>query len=407
MTKSLLGRIVHAFLLVCLIFLPDVGKADGALLAELEKAFKNRNVATATRILGGNIDVKVEMHGWPLIVVAANHGRGDIVLSIIATGADINATNRRGDTAAIIAAYNNNLEIVELLARHGAELDIRGNDGATALIWAVKKKNADIVRTLLRYGANPNVHISPHGFTSSGGIPVRTGDTALIIAAEMGKAEIVELLLDAGADINATDLACCSALCTSLQHAHKPVTSILAKRGASMSPACFGEKETSYFFIGFAVALIILLIWEIVQARPGVAWRITGYLANAILLAIIAFLVMPAILYDQFINYIPLWIVVAVLLFNIAALIFSRHFSVAHNALTLNRVLNYVLIFAVIVALSDSITSSDSMVAIAVAGIIIVGSVLWVIIRVNIVALRAQYQSTDNDSDADKSQSTK
>ena len=97
----------------------------------------------------------------------------------------------------------------------------------------------------------------------------------------------------------------------------------------------------------------------------------------------------------------------AVLLFNIAALIFSRHFSVAHNALTLNRVLNYVLIFAVIVALSDSITSSDSMVAIAVAGIIIVGSVLWVIIRVNIVALRAQYQSTDNDSDADKSQSTK
>jgi ankyrin repeat protein len=394
MNKINIGNIAHAFLLILSIIFPSIGMADDVLLGELENAFKNRDVASAQKILGGSIDISVEMNGWPMIVVAANHGRVDIVRAIIATGANLDASNDRGDTATIIAAYNNNLELVELLARSGANLDIRGNDGATALIWAVRKKHIEVVRTLLRYGANTNVFIKPHGFSSSGSFPGTDGATALIVAAEKGSAEIVELLLDAGADIDATDPRCCSALCASLQNQRDSVRALLEKRGASKSPACLGRALSGYIAIGFAAVLLALIIWDVNQGRSGLSWRITGYLVNAALLALIGLIVMPVIFYQPLHESFPTLIVVAVAVMNIAALMLSRNQSIAKYFVVQNRVLNYVVIVVVLIQVAEDIERNNPMVALTV----VVGLIFFFFVRLNIRAFQAQFREPASES---------
>ena len=377
---------VCAGLLFSLLFLVNPVRADVTALRELKQAFQDKDVVAANRILGGNIDVEMEMRGWPLLVVAANHSRADLVRDLLAGGTAVDATNTRGDSAVILAAYNNAPEIVELLARHGADLDLRGQDGATALLWAARKGHTEVAASLLRHGANPDVAIRPHGLTQSGSFPGRPGATALIIAVERGHGDIARLLVDAGADLDATDTSCTSAIQAARMYERPALFDLLQRRGASPTPECRGAAVESAAHIGLAVALAILLLLETRNGEVGRAWRIVGHLLNTGFLAAAVTLVFPAFLYEPIYTAAPAWGALLVALANLAALAWHRQASLVRAMLGVNTVLSYVTLAVFALAIANDFASANPMVGVT----LIFGLVMFLAIRLAIRALRAQ-----------------
>lgn len=373
--------------LTFLLFVPAASIAGDSVLTELEKAFQNQDIPTATRILGQNIDVKREMR-WPIIVAASNHGRADIVRSIIETGANVNAINNSGDTAAILAAYNNYPEVIKLLASHGANLDIYGHDGGTALIWAAKKGHVEVVRILLSHGADTNLGVrqwrSPQPGSFPGAFPGREGNTPLIVAAENGHVDIVNILLDAGADINATNVDCLGALDASNFSQRHSVAALLESRGAIKQPKCLGSSVENYVMVGFFACLIALLVWEYFHAQSGARWRIAGYISNIFLAVFIVALSMPVALYITFKENMPIILVILIIVINIVALVVHNSKSARSAALLLNKTVLTVTLIGSLISLF--IGYANEMGGVVVVILLAMSLVAFV----NIYALRAQ-----------------
>ena len=97
--------------------------------------------------------------------------------------ADVNATDRDGNTAMIWAAWKGHVETVKLLLDKGADVNAVNIAGYTALILAANYGHTETVKLLLDSGANVN-------------IVNRIGNTALILAERNGHTETVKLLQD-------------------------------------------------------------------------------------------------------------------------------------------------------------------------------------------------------------------
>ena len=81
---------------------------------------------------------------------------GDIqkVSTLLAQGAEINATDNQGVTALSWSSYNGHAEVVKTLIDGGADINHQDNDGMTALMVASFKGYSNIVNTLIKDGAN-------------------------------------------------------------------------------------------------------------------------------------------------------------------------------------------------------------------------------------------------------------
>jgi hypothetical protein len=75
---------------------------------------------------------------------------------LLARGADVNASNGAGVTALMIAAFHGRLEMVRALTDHGADVNLMDKDGFTAAMLAHHSDHEDIVRTLVARGAKRN-----------------------------------------------------------------------------------------------------------------------------------------------------------------------------------------------------------------------------------------------------------
>ena len=71
---------------------------------------------------GGDINLRNEF-GWSLLMLAALHGRTDIIEDLVAAGADVNLANDFGDTAlglARLKGFARTAEAIErAIGRHG------------------------------------------------------------------------------------------------------------------------------------------------------------------------------------------------------------------------------------------------------------------------------------------------
>ena len=90
-------------------------------------------------------------------------------------------------TGLLDAARFNQQAAVAALIASGADVDAQGRQGDTALHWAAFNGNSEIVRALIDAGANVND-------------PLANGNTPLHLAAFKGHAAVVERLLSGGAD---------------------------------------------------------------------------------------------------------------------------------------------------------------------------------------------------------------
>jgi hypothetical protein len=129
--------------------------------------------------------------GKTALMFAAQQADADVVVRLLAAGADVNVANANGGTPLMYAALGGDASIAGLLLDGGARHDAKAKLGWTALALAAVKGYDEVVRTLLDAGADQSVRDA-------------YGWTPLMRAAHNGRGEIVRLLLDApGADLSA------------------------------------------------------------------------------------------------------------------------------------------------------------------------------------------------------------
>ena len=105
---------------------------------------------------------------------------------LLDAGSDIDARDRRGQTALMWAAKEDRGQLVEWLIQHGACMNHTAKFGLSAVMLAVVRGHIDVVRKLTNAGANLDLKgTGPPGFASR---------SALDLAVARGDAEIVEIL---------------------------------------------------------------------------------------------------------------------------------------------------------------------------------------------------------------------
>lgn len=118
----------------------------------------------------------------PLTIAVMKGNLGMVLLLVGQLGANINASDGRGDSALTLAAWGGDSEMVGLLAELGADIDAQDGKGDTALTLAVRKGDLAMVKLLGELGASPN-HNN------------RNGSSPLTIALVKGEVEIFRYLV--------------------------------------------------------------------------------------------------------------------------------------------------------------------------------------------------------------------
>jgi len=90
---------------------------------------------------------------------AARHGDVEQLNKYLNEGADVDWQNEElwGSLPLIAAALNNHLHIVEVLLKHGANINLTNRNGNTALHLAATYGRVEVIRLLLARGADINV----------------------------------------------------------------------------------------------------------------------------------------------------------------------------------------------------------------------------------------------------------
>jgi ankyrin repeat protein len=186
-------------------------------------------------------------------VVSTPYAR--LVDEVLRRGADVNATNNKGQTPlhAWAEDWHNSALVGELLIKHGALLDVKDSVGRTPLAILAKgngEGKADAVTLLREYGAmldlntalwlgechfvSTQVKQQPEIFRLGHGplLPFPKDIVADAVVAD--SAEMINLLLDHGADVNAVAYGTYSPLEIAMRDSGKwHLVELLLQRGAS------------------------------------------------------------------------------------------------------------------------------------------------------------------------------
>jgi excisionase family DNA binding protein len=125
---------------------------------------------------------------------AVDEGDFSALLSLIETGADVNARSNDEWTPLMLATIKGHTSMIEALLKNGADVNARNKKGWTALMFAVSMSDIEAMRILLMHGANINARD-------------REGKTALMQAACENNRESLKFLLEVGADVRLKDLS--------------------------------------------------------------------------------------------------------------------------------------------------------------------------------------------------------
>ena len=177
-------------------------------MALLWTAFFGKTKMAVTLIEAG-ADVNFQYsRGETVLITAIQEGHTEFVAALIEAGADVNFQNKKGETALMRAvsrrekeasgrinfemweaSRRKNTEMVIALIAAGADLNIQDIHGNTALMLAIQRKNIDIVKALIDAGADLNIQ-DIHG------------NTALMLAIQQVSLWIADYLVVAGADVH-------------------------------------------------------------------------------------------------------------------------------------------------------------------------------------------------------------
>jgi ankyrin repeat protein len=116
---------------------------------------------------------------------AAYHGYKEVVLNLVAAGADIESQNTGSNWRPLHAATANP-DILRHLLEHGADLETKTDLDMTPLMIAVHTNQPKSTEVLLPHSPGPNLHVCSET------------ESMLTLAVESGNPRLVHMLLDAG-----------------------------------------------------------------------------------------------------------------------------------------------------------------------------------------------------------------
>ena len=156
----------------------DFGFAEVYSLDGGYEAWRDRPVASGNPPLDAGAQEWLVAHQFPALNVnavianattplmkASHIGNSDIVRSLIAAGAELNARNADGNNALWLACVGGHLDIIDILVEAGIDIDNRNDNGATPLMYAASSGKAAIVERLLARGADVTPE-TPDGFSA-------------------------------------------------------------------------------------------------------------------------------------------------------------------------------------------------------------------------------------------------
>jgi serine protease inhibitor/ankyrin repeat protein len=152
---------------------------------------------------------------------AITEGHADTVKLLIASGADTEVKDERGDTALHIAAFGGDNELAKLLLERDTEVDARNGAGDTPLHLAARQGDRLTVQLLVAHYAELNAKNW-------------AGLTPLHYAASQRHREIILLLLANGASVNAQDKHGNTPLHAAAVRGHAEAIEVLARHGADL-----------------------------------------------------------------------------------------------------------------------------------------------------------------------------
>jgi len=144
---------------------------------------------------------ELKKEGYTALMLASAMGLSVTVKKYIANGANPNDVNNNGEIALMLVGVTDESrkhktvysEIVKTLVAAGANVNAKDKSGATALFSASIDGNTEVVKALISAGADVN-------------IKAKNEVTILMVASGWnGNREIVKALIDAGAEVNASD----------------------------------------------------------------------------------------------------------------------------------------------------------------------------------------------------------
>ena len=94
--------------------------------------------------------------GRTALMIAAKHGRADLVSRLLRRGADVNVRSHNRGTALMFAALGTSPQTLDALLSAGADVNAVGGFDWTALMVASVKGDAPAVKRLLEHGAEVN-----------------------------------------------------------------------------------------------------------------------------------------------------------------------------------------------------------------------------------------------------------
>lgn len=216
------GAIVGvALFAVCLWAWAPAARANEALWT----ASAANDAKTVQRLLasGAAVDAR-DRRGRTALLIATQANAVAAARVLVAAGADVNAKDDIEDSAYLLAGARGHIEILTLTLANGADLRSVNRYGGTALIPASHYGHVRAVEILLRAGVAPD-HVN------------RLGWTALLEAVILGDGgerhrEIVRLLIAAGADVNIPDRQGVSPLAHARARGQVEIARMLERAGA-------------------------------------------------------------------------------------------------------------------------------------------------------------------------------